>query len=150
MTLAIEGRTYTRERVRYLLSEYQRYAQNARLPERAETLSTGPALGLDGTPTAPRTATATMYADLEYALSGVPLRWVLITLDALSKGNSDWCHGMQAYYRLKGRYQRLGQSHKHAPVTWYEIVGEWWGIEPAYVARIVDLTVDAVVGELNT
>ena len=147
--LAVEQERYTRERIKFLLTEYQRMAQNARLPKREEVLGTTPGRADE----APDLATHRLKADLEQALQLVPFMWAQVTFMALSVGASDWHHGLVGWQRI------IGKTKKHAPSTWYEVVAEWWGLnaeakdEPqrgaATVRRVVDDTIEAVYRELN-
>jgi hypothetical protein len=134
---------YSRSKIVFLLSNYQTWAQRARLPKRTEAISTGPSLGAGGAPQAGWNSTAVLYADLERALQRIPFRHAQITFMAASVGGSDWNHG------LTGWTKAFLPTRQRQGVTWLGVIGEWWGIEPSEVQRVVTETVDAIYVTLN-
>jgi hypothetical protein len=100
----------------HLLKEYQRLAQGARPPKREEVLVSRPPPLAE----APWANSATLKADLDLALGGLPFEMALMVFMDICLGSSDWSRGLNKF-------------------DWRRQVAEWWGLTPGEVnARVRD------------
>ena len=117
--------TYTTGMIRKLLADYQRRAQGARMRAPEDRLGTRPP-PLDEAPWA---NTSCLWSDIEQAMRSLPFQHAMILWDVVCKGESS---------------SRNGKRY-----SWRESVGDWWGITPGDVNKIVDGALEEMCAFLN-